>query len=84
MGLDARISRLEQRLGLAPDADLVIFVYYDTPDGGPGGPDDTPAYTIRWTARGERITTYYDPDAGDGPGCGPGTKVYHGVDPERV
>lgn len=82
MGLDSldnRISRLEQRLGQAAD-DLVIVVFCENLDGTPHPNDEIPAMMIRYTASGEKITTY----GPDWAGYGPGTKLYSGFDPDAV
>jgi hypothetical protein len=81
MGLDERISRLEQRMGLAAgDDDLVILVYDTEGMDGPIRPGQEPAMTIRYTATGEKITTY----GPDWTGYGPATKLYSGFDPDAV
>lgn len=80
MGLDERISRLEQRLGLVEEDDLEIFVFDTEGIDGPILPGQAPVMTIRYTASGEHITTYGE----DWTGYGPGTKVYRGIDPRRI
>jgi hypothetical protein len=80
MGLDERISRLEQRLGLGAEDDLVICVFETEGIDGPILPGQAPVMTVRLTASGERITTYGE----DWAGYGPGTKVYRDIDPRRL
>jgi hypothetical protein len=86
MGLEERVSRLEQRLGQPDEDDLVIYVFHTEGADGPILPGQEPDMIIRHTADGRHITTYGPGWQGGPPQYGPhtSTKVYQGFDPNEV